>query len=69
MEASPNPSERTPPKISPFRWAAWWMILAFALILFYGIFSIFWFGLRGAAWVAEFSSRRQRAQFARSQSR
>lgn len=51
-----------PPKISPFRWAAWWICLFFALILFYGVFAIFWFGLRLAAWTAEFRARRQRAK-------
>jgi hypothetical protein len=38
--------------------------LFFALILFYGVFSIFWFGLRAAAWAAEFRSRRHRRKLA-----
>ena len=55
-------SYREPPKISPFRWATWWICLFFALILFYGLFAIFWFGLRLAAWTAEFRARRHRAK-------
>ena len=34
----------------------------FALILFSGLFAIFWFGLRLAAWTAEFRARRHRAK-------
>jgi hypothetical protein len=60
----PRTSERVPPKISPFRWALWWVLLFFALILFYGLFAPFWFGLRLAAWTAEFRARRQRAKLA-----
>jgi lauroyl/myristoyl acyltransferase len=55
-------SYREPPKISPFRWATWWICLFFALILFYGLFAIFWFGLRLAAWTAEFRARRHRVK-------
>jgi hypothetical protein len=55
-------SARTPPHISVFRWIYWWVTLFIALILFYGLFSIFWFGLRAAAWVAEFRSRRRRSR-------
>jgi lauroyl/myristoyl acyltransferase len=60
-EVSRSASERVPPKISPFRWALWWVTLFFALILFYGLFAPFWFGLRAAAWAAEFRARRHRA--------
>ena len=60
----PRVSERVPPHISPFRWALWWGLLFFALILFYGLFAPFWFGLRLAAWTAEFRARRQRARLA-----
>jgi hypothetical protein len=55
-------SYREPPKINPLRWATWWICLFFALILFYGLFAIFWFGLRLAAWTAEFRARRYRAK-------
>ena len=60
----PRTSERVPPKISLFRWALWWVLLFFALILFYGLFAPFWLGLRLAAWTAEFRARRQRAKLA-----
>ncbi len=59
-----NASYRDPPKISVFRWALWWVSLFFALILFYVLFAPFWFGLRLAAWAAEFRSRRHRSKFA-----
>lgn len=52
-------SERVPPHISPLRWTLWWILLFFSLILFYGLFAPFWFGLRGAAWMAEFRARRR----------
>jgi hypothetical protein len=51
-------SERVPPQIGPLRWALWWVLLFFSLILFYGLFAPFWFGLRAAAWTAEFRARR-----------
>ena len=60
----PRASDRVPPRISPFRWLLWWALLFFALILFYGLFAPFWFGLRLAAWTAEFRARRQRAKLA-----
>ena len=58
-------SVRVPPHISPFRWALWWVLLFFSLILFYGLFAPFWFGLRLAAWTAEFRARRQKARLVR----
>jgi len=33
--------------------------LGAALVVFYGLFTPFWFGLRTLAWVAEFRSRRR----------
>jgi hypothetical protein len=58
-------SVRVPPRISPFRWALWWFLLFFSLILFYGLFAPFWFGLRIAAWTAEFRARRRGSQLNR----
>ncbi|HEY4976876.1 MAG TPA: hypothetical protein VII05_05955 [Gaiellaceae bacterium] len=58
-------SVRVPPHISPFRWALWWFLLFFSLILFYGFFAPFWFGLRIAAWTAEFRARRRGSQLNR----
>jgi lauroyl/myristoyl acyltransferase len=63
IEQSRN-SERTPPRIGPLRWALWWVALFFALIIFYGLFAFFWFGLRLAAWIAEFRARRHRPKLA-----
>jgi len=60
----PRASDRVPPHISPLRWALWWVLLFLSLILFYGLFAPFWFGLRLAAWTAEFRARRQRAKLA-----
>jgi hypothetical protein len=36
--------------------------LGFALTLFYGLFTPFWFGLRSLAWLAEFRARRRRGE-------
>lgn len=58
-------SVRVPPHISPFRWALWWVLLFFSLILFYGLFAPFWFGLRLAAWAAELRARRRQVKLAR----
>jgi hypothetical protein len=48
------------PPVPLWRWGVWYTALAAALVLFYGLFTPFWFGLRALAWVAEFRSRRQR---------
>ena len=63
-KAGPRKSERPAPRISPFRWALWWALLFFSLLLFYVLFAPFWFGLRLAAWTAEFRASRQRARLA-----
>jgi len=47
------------PPVPKWRWAVWYTALAAALVLFYGLFTPFWFGLRVVAWVAEFRSRRR----------
>jgi hypothetical protein len=39
----------------------WSLALFAALILFYGLFTPFWFALRALAWTAEFRSRRARS--------
>ena len=41
-------------------WALWWSGLAVAVVLFYVVLTPVWIGLRVAAWVAEFRSRRRR---------
>jgi hypothetical protein len=47
------------PPIPKWRWAFWYVTLGVALVLFYGLFTPFWFGLRSLAWLAEFRSRRR----------
>jgi hypothetical protein len=49
------------PPVSRSRWAAWYVTLAAALFVFYGLFTPIWFGLRTLAWIAEFRSRRRAA--------
>jgi hypothetical protein len=48
------------PPVPKWRWAIWYSALGAALVLFYGLFTPFWFGLRVAAWTAEFRARRNR---------
>ena len=45
--------------VPTWRWALWFALMAPALVLFYGLFTPFWFSLRVAAWVAEFRARRR----------
>ena len=40
-------------------WALWFTILGAAIIVFYVVLTPVWFGLRVAAWVAEFKARRR----------
>jgi hypothetical protein len=42
-----------------WRWAQWYAALYLALVVFYGFFTPFWFGLRALAWLAEFRARRR----------
>jgi hypothetical protein len=49
------------PPIPKWRWALWLTILAAADLVFYVILTPIWLGLRGAAWAAEWRSRRQRS--------
>ena len=59
-----HPAGRRPMKPKPpvplWRWGTWYAALGAALVLFYGLFTPFWFGLRVLAWVAEFRARRAR---------
>jgi hypothetical protein len=48
------------PKVSIWRWALWYALLALALLVFYGLFTPVWFGLRSIAWLAEYRIRRRR---------
>ena len=46
-------------RVPLWRWALWWLILAFALVLFYVLLTPIWMGLRALAWAADFRARRQ----------
>ena len=48
------------PRVPIWRWGLWAVSLAIALFIFYGVFTLFWFGLRALAWIAEFRARRRR---------
>ena len=48
------------PPVPKWRWAVWYTALGAALVLFYGLFTPFWFGLRALAWLAEFRARAAR---------
>ena len=50
------------PPVPWWRWAVWWVILGFALVLFYILLTPIWLGVRGLAWLAEFRARRRRAR-------
>ena len=49
------------PPVPSWRWAMWWGVLGFALILFYVLLTPVWLGIRGLAWLAEFRARRRRS--------
>ncbi|HEY3961971.1 MAG TPA: hypothetical protein VGL84_05550 [Gaiellaceae bacterium] len=48
------------PPVPLWRWAFWYTTLVLALILFYGLFTPFWFTVRAIAWTAELRSRRRK---------
>ncbi|HEY0415951.1 MAG TPA: hypothetical protein VGC78_06150 [Gaiellaceae bacterium] len=50
------------PPVPAWRWGTWYALLGTALVVFYGLFTPVWFGLRALAWVAEFRSRRRSAR-------
>ena len=49
------------PPVPRWRWAVWFVVLGLADVVFYVLLTPLWLGLRGAAWVAEWRSRRARA--------
>jgi hypothetical protein len=51
--------EKPPPDVPLWRWAVWYVTLGVALVLFYGVGTPIWFGLRALAWAAEFRARRR----------
>ena len=52
---------RPKPPVSILRWLLWYLLITVALVIFYGLFTPFWFALRSLAWLAEFRSRRRAA--------
>ena len=52
---------RDKPPVPKWRWALWGVILVAADLVFYVLLTPIWLGLRGAAWLAEWRSRRRRA--------
>jgi len=47
-------------RVPLWRWVLWSALLLLALVVFYGLFTPVWFGLRSAAWLAEYRARRRR---------
>jgi hypothetical protein len=47
-------------KVTVLDWALWYALLGLALLVFYGLFTPVWFGLRSVAWLAEYRARRRR---------
>ena len=50
------------PRVPKWRWGLWLAILAAADFVFYVLLTPIWLGLRGAAWAAEWRSRRAKAK-------
>ncbi len=40
-------------------WALWWSILGAAIVVFYGLLTPVWLGLRAMAWAADLRARRR----------
>jgi hypothetical protein len=45
------------PAVPAWRWASWFGILAFAVVVFYVLLTPIWLGLRALAWLADRKSR------------
>ena len=52
---------RPKPPVPLWRWALWWVVLAVALVLFYGLMTPLWMSLRAVAWVVGLPARRRAA--------
>jgi hypothetical protein len=53
------PRERAKGGVPLWRWAAWWLTLAVAVVIFYVLLTPVWMGLRALAWLADFRARRR----------
>ena len=40
-----------------WRWSVWWLLLGFAVVIFYVLLTPIWLGIRAAAWLADRRSR------------
>jgi hypothetical protein len=54
-----NVQMKPKPRVPLWRWVIWMVYLGAALLVFYVIFTPFWFTLRSLAWLAEFRARRR----------
>ena len=61
LEGVVLPVPKPPARISILRWALWWGAIALALLVFYGVFSVGWIGLRLVAGVVDRRSRSRSA--------
>ena len=53
-------------RIPIWRWVLWQVTLVLGMLVFYVGLTPVWIGMRGAAWLAEFRSRRRRGRRRRS---
>jgi hypothetical protein len=59
---NPNARAARARRIPIWRWVLWHFALVLGMLVFYVGLTPIWIGLRGAAWVAEFRSRRRRSR-------
>jgi hypothetical protein len=57
---NPNARAARAMRIPIWRWVLWEVALVLGMLVFYVGLTPIWIGLRGAAWIAEFRSRRRR---------
>ena len=59
---NPNARAAREKRIPIWRWVLWHFALVIGMLVFYVGLTPVWIGLRGAAWIAEFRSRRRRSR-------
>jgi hypothetical protein len=59
---NPNARAAREKRIPIWRWVLWHVALVIGMLVFYVGLTPIWIGLRGAAWIAEFRSRRRRSR-------